>query len=499
MQCEIHIDKQKITNIRSAEGETRIISDSKNYIFHNAHVYPAFAESHGHLLLAGQSLAMPDISQARSAAECLQIIKKAPLRRGIWIYSYGWNQEIWTDNAPPNLKLIDEYFPDIPVCLIRTDWHAAWINSKALQLLNITADTQSPQGGCIEKDSKNTPSGILLDNAIKLAHNEIPEYSQSQKKEFILKAIDHLIQFGISEIHEMMLNIEDIPLFDELAEKNQLKINVIAYLNSNSVKNLDSLQVRPYTINKFELRGIKLFADGALGSRGAALFEAYSDSPQESGLLILDQSQIYKIAAQALSYGFDVATHAIGDLANSETIKAYAMLFDNDLVNSNILRLEHAQIISPEDLSILAQYPIICSLQPTHFLSDIQGMAQKRLSNRLGNAYRWLSILQSNIICSGSDFPIESPAPIHSIQIMTDIKHDAQFQRQETISPQQALDAYTINPRIATNAQNLRGSLDINQQADLVILDSDIISEKHKAKIIALFIDGEPVFINNNK
>ncbi|HPO64320.1 MAG TPA: amidohydrolase family protein, partial [Candidatus Kapabacteria bacterium] len=291
MQCfqgQIELKSSKILSLKNQAGIVKILSNGKIIEYKNCWAFPGFVDHHCHLLALGTRQMQINLFGLKSLKECLNVVKSKIRNQNDWIRGWGWNQELWNNKDFPTKNVLDEIFPNSPVYLSRVDGHAAWVNSAALKIANITKDTPNLKGGAILKDEKGEPNGILIDNAMQLVKHLIPELSYLQKKKAVSIAISELVKSGITQIRNMDLSLEQFNLLEELENEGSLPIKVNSYLIAQEDEYLQ------YNIipNKNERKmhhvvGIKLYADGALGSRGAALLEDYSDEQNQKGLLLL--------------------------------------------------------------------------------------------------------------------------------------------------------------------------------------------------------------------
>ncbi|MBI5326001.1 MAG: amidohydrolase [Ignavibacteriae bacterium] len=496
-QGKIIIEKNRIVATETFPGSVLIINKGKSNEFINSWAYPGFVDSHGHVAALGSKLTELDLSKCSSDEECVEWSLLNPRFRGVWLTGRGWNEELWRDKIEPDLKLLDYYYPDIPVYFTRVDGHAAWVNSKALQIAGIDEYTKEPDGGMIVKDKSGNPTGVLIDNAMDLVKKFIPRYDKNQLKELILSACNNLSSFGLTQVHEMDLHPDNAGAFIELDNENKLPVKIKAYLSAqkDEWKNYD---YTPSTYNNFSICGLKFYTDGALGSRGAALFDKYNDSDSR-GMMLINESELFNKSKAGLEKGFHIATHAIGDKANSLVLKTYSKLIEEGIANKDsILRLEHAQTIRTEDLKYLKHKNIIISIQPVHCISDAP-MAEKRLGDNCKYAYPWKSVLQSGgRIVAGSDFPIESHNPFIGIDAFVrrvPFNREDSFYPDERISREEALGAYCITPhKIFDEGFNYSDKL-VGMEADLTILDKNFLEfdEKDisKTKAVVTVVNGK--------
>ncbi|MDC1067982.1 amidohydrolase [Candidatus Kapabacteria bacterium] len=373
-------------------------------------IFNGLIDSHGHIMWQGMKNLGLDLQDCKSSNEVYnKCIEHNYQNSKNWIIGRGWNNEIWNSNDQLSIKELDKRFNQKPVFLKRVDGHSAIINSKALEMAGINADTINPDGGKILKDDAGKPNGFLIDNALDLIEDIIPTHSQDELQEFILSGIDLLASFGINHTCDMDVHLEWLDIFIKLATENKLKIQVDQYYRGFDNKWIE-LGLKPIKINNLSIKGLKFFADGAIGSRGARLIDDYSDDPGNKGLLLISEKELYLKAKQACNVGFEVSTHAIGDAANRMVLDVYEKL-RNDGFN-NILRIEHAQIVNPIDLPRFKELNIEAHIQPIHCISDDK-MAEKRLGERVNHSYPWKSLIEDGVnVYGGSDYPIESCDPL---------------------------------------------------------------------------------------
>jgi hypothetical protein len=474
----------------------QIILDDLIFYYPNTFVMPGITDSHCHIWGLGMKINGSDLSDAISAEHCIEKAIQKQSMRGNWLIGRGWNQENWNTQQFPDKNILDNYFKDTPVAFTRIDGHGLWVNSIALKIAGINTKTPNPKGGEIIKDSYGNPSGILIDNAMLLVERIIPEFTDKQLIQFILTGIDEGIKNGLTSFHDMDVSPGHLKILQELDRANQLKAKVYVYLSAQfddylSIKNLN------YSGNNLVIQGIKLYIDGALGSRGAALLQPYNDMPANSGLLLLSGSELYEKIETGINKNLDCAVHAIGDKANNEILKAFHKIGLNYPESKSKLRIEHAQNVSKEDLKIFADNNIIASVQPIHCISDIQ-MAEKRLGvfRCKDIAYKWKSFLDLGIqLTAGSDFPIESHNPFLGIDAFVNRMPnncDKPWNKEERITLDQALKAYTITPNEIVR-ENLNGKIELGYKADFIIIDNNL-SDKTKIKntlVVASFISGQ--------
>lgn len=447
---------------------------------------PGFIDAHGHVMGMGFAALTLDLSQTQSLAEALDKLRayaeRYPARP--WIIGSGWNHEKWGMDRFPTAAEIDAVIPGRPVYLNRVDDHAAWVNSAAMAAAGITAATKSPPGGAIQKiggQPNAKPSGIFVDNAKDLFKSHIPEPRAVERDLALQKAQEILLRSGVTTITDMGTSMQDWQSFRRAGDKGQLRVRIISY--AADIDNMIAIagpEPSPWLYDdRLRLVGVKLYLDGALGSRGALLKSPYADRPGESGLAQLNSAQLKNKMSRAAMDGFQVAVHAIGDKANDEMLSAVEEM-QLSYGGDRRWRNEHTQVLDPADLPRLAATGTIASMQPVHQISD-RLMAEARLGpDRLSGAYAWKSIIGSGArLAFGSDAPVESVNPFPGlVAAMTREGTDGQpfggWQPQERISREQAWRAYTLGAAYAGFAEDRLGSLEPGKRADFVIINEDI-------------------------
>lgn len=469
-----------------------IFSDNQQFLFPDCELLPGLSESHCHVWGLGMINSGMDVSGGDSEEATLRIAKRNDFRKGNWSTGRGWNNELWQNPLPPSRELADKYFPDNPIALTRVDGHSIWCNSKALEIAGINSNTTVPNGGIIIKDDEGSPNGLLVDNAMNILDEFIPDFTENQLRKFILKGLNICLNAGLTAVHDMDVSPKMIDIYHKLNCENKLPIRVFAYVGCQNDEAFNS-KIMPFKSEMFSIQGIKLFADGALGSYGAALLDDYSDKAGEKGLIILNALSILKKMVKASDLGFDIAIHAIGDAANREVLDAIEM-FRNERPQSNsIVRIEHAQTVHPDDLQRFKQLNVVASVQPIHFVSDAK-MAYKRLgdSRLVKSGYLWKSFEDAGVcLVGGSDFPIESHNPfigindfVHRFNELTNSRELAK----ERLSLESAIDCYSSNPYKALNVSN-NGSIKVGNKADFTIIKSNTLSEN--TELVSTFINGK--------
>ena len=445
---------------------------------------PGLIDAHGHILSYGLSLLRADLVNSSSEQDAInKTLAYAKANAGLtWIQGRGWNQTQWPSNAFPSAKSLDKAFPDQPVWLKRVDGHAGWANSKAMALAGITKATLSPEGGDIIRDENGEPTGVFIDNAMALIDNGIAPLTMTQQKQVLVKAMDSLASYGLTSVHDAGIDSNNITAFKELSQAGEMsiRINAMLYLPSNNWQ--QTLAAGQYQSNDdmFTFNSVKIQADGALGSRGAALIEDYSDHPGHKGLLLNTPKEFEYLVKTAMQQGFQVNSHAIGDNANKLVLDTYEKQIKASKSKQLRHRVEHAQVLRLADIPRFAELDIIASMQATHATSD-KNMAQDRLGKeRILGAYAWRKLLNANaVIAAGSDFPVESPNPFYGLHAsITRQDHNNNPQggwfAEEKMTPLEAFRSFTVDAAYSGHQEKIIGSLATGKKADFVLLEQNL-------------------------
>ncbi len=465
-------------------------------------LFPGFIDAHCHFYSYGiTKIKKADLTGTGSFEEILDILLKHHVAHPSgWLEGRGWDQNDWELKSFPAKDRLDELFPNTPVILTRIDGHAVLVNSEAMKRAGITADTKI-QGGEV-KVKNGEPTGILIDNAINPVTACIPAADIQMQKEALLIAEKNCFALGLTSVVDAGLDIEVIEVIDSLHKDNLLKMRMNCWISPGK-QNYDAfIREGIYRTDRLHVNGFKLYADGALGSRGACLLEPYSDDPGNSGLIMYDMDYYRNICDLAIQRGFQVSTHAIGDSAVRMVLNLYAEYLKGP--NDRRWRIEHSQIVHPDDFQKYADYSIIPSIQATHATSDMYWADERVGSERLKGAYAYKQLLNTNgWLPNGTDFPIENINPIYTFYASVTRKDlqgypEEGFQMENALSREETLQSMTIWAAKGNFEENEKGSLEPGKYADFVILDQDImIIPEQKipdTKVLMTFVGGEMVY-----
>lgn len=465
-------------------------------------VYPGFNDAHCHFNGYANNLAQyADLRGTASPEEIYERLKAHHDKfGGDWVLGRSWDQNDWAVKEFPDKTELDKLFPETPVYLVRVDGHAGWCNSKALEMAGITAATKVPGGDILLKNDQ--PTGVLIDNAMGLVSKLIPEISAEMQQKALLEAQANCFAAGLTSVTDCGLGKNAILLMQEMQNRGDLKMRVNAMLNPTEENFEFFVKNGPLATEKLVVRTIKLYADGALGSRGALLLKDYSDNPGNRGLQIETQEYYDKICQLAFDNNYTMATHAIGDSANRLMLNTYSKFLKGK--NDRRWRIEHAQIINPDDFAKFAEFSIVPSIQATHCTSDMYWAADRVGSERVKGAYAYQALLSQNgWLPNGTDFPVENIEPLFtffSSVFRTDHKGfpEGGWQITDGLTREQTLRSMTIWAAKASFEENEKGSLETGKYADFVILDTDLMNavpqQVLQAKIESTWIGGEKVF-----
>ncbi|MDQ2930277.1 MAG: amidohydrolase family protein [Gemmatimonadota bacterium] len=476
---------------------------------HGATAYPGFIDAHAHLLGLGIALQSVDLVGVTSYDEVVSRVaaRAKTAKPGEWIYGEGWDQNRWPVKEFPTHEALSRAVPDHPVVLNRIDGHAMLANAAAMRAANITAKTPDPSGGRIIRDAKGNPTGVFVDNAQGLIASALPAITPAQRAELLRAAAAESNKWGLTEVQDMGAERATIEALESLASAKKLPLRTYEMVTDDSAA-LAYYFARGLKKAEYDghvwVRGIKLFADGALGSRGAALLAPYSDDSGNTGLLVSTPEHLKSRSIDALKHGFQVSTHAIGDRGNRNALDAYEAALDAVPTTDARLRVEHAQIISPADMPRFAQLGVIPSMQASHQTSDMP-WAERRLGpERIRGAYAWRTLLNSGVVIpNGTDFPVERVNPIitfHSSVTRQDAENNPPggWYGDQRMTREEALRSMTLWPAYAAFQEGELGSITAGKYADFTILTRDIMTVAPErilgAQVVATYVGGQPVY-----
>ena len=483
-------------------------------------MYPGLTDAHGHLLGIGLREITLNLESVKSVEELKKEVKKVVEKTpvGETVYGRGWIETHWPEKRFPNRLDLDEISTDHPIILERADGHAVVTNSLALSLSGIDELTTAPFGGAINKfnnqygkKNKGTPNGMLIDNASILINDLLPKLTVKRKEEAYIIGAELYASRGWTGIHSMSVDPADISILNRLADENKIKIRVYNSVDINNPSEFPKV-LNNNELNSNELiqtRAIKLYADGALGSRGASLIEPYSDDPTNSGLMTLKEGEAKLILEKALKEGVQINIHAIGDFGNREVLRWYKNAFDqipiaNRKIKDPRWRIEHSQILHTDDISLFSEYGIIPSMQPSHAIGDLY-FAENRLGKkRLAGGYAWRSLIDTgSIIAGGTDAPVETGDPRIEFYAaivrkgLDGFTSDAWYNNQK-VNSQEALKMFTKWPAYASFREQEIGTIQVGKKADFTIFDIDILTSEASnilnAKPLMTIVDGKVAF-----
>jgi predicted amidohydrolase YtcJ len=465
---------------------------------------PGLADAHGHVASLGYAMSSVDLAGARDEAECVQRIaeRARTTAPGQWVFARGWDQTRWPTRRFPGLEALSRAVPDHPVVAFRVDGHAVWTNARTLALAGVGTDTRDPEGGRILRGPDGAPTGVLVDNAQGLVMEHLPRPTPEQTERAILGALAQLVALGITSVHDAGVDASTLAVYRGLAERRALPIHVYAMIDGQAPlpdveAQMDAWRATP-RIGRLTVRAVKMYADGALGSRGALLFQPYSDDPSTIGLAVTPEAELRARILEVARAGFQPAVHAIGDRAVHEVLGDF--LAASRLSPALRPRVEHLQILDPADLGTLVAARAIASMQPTHATSD-GPWAEERLghgTDRQRGAYAWRTVLDAHVpLACGSDFPVEDPDPfagIRSAVLRTwPGGPPGGWMPEQRMTLDEALRCFTSGAAYAEGAETERGRIAEGYVADAAVLSVDPLAVEHldRTALTMTIVDGE--------
>ena len=468
-------------------------------------ILPGLTDAHGHLSGLGLTVDTVNLVNTQSFDEILTRVKEraATTPRGEWVLGRGWDQNDWPVKEFPTAAMLDAAVPDHPVFLRRIDGHAAVVNTAGLRAAGITAATKDPEGGRVMRDASGNPTGTFVDAAMDLVEEHIPAPTAEQRKARVLAAAQAIAATGLTEMHDAGIDGATIAAVKELIDEKRFPIRVYAMLDDNDALLRQWFASGPLVEygGRLTIRSVKLYADGALGSRGAALLEPYTDDPTNSGLMLARPEHLEDVARRGRTAGFQINTHAIGDRGVRNVIDAYAKA---GVAPADRFRVEHLQVIAPADVPRLIERGIIASMQPTHATSDMYWAEARLGPERVKGAYAWRTILQSGgRLALGSDFPVEEVNPFLGIHAAVTRQDQKQWPAggwypSQRLTLAEAIRGFTLDAAYAAFEEKTRGTIEPGKLADLTIVEGDLVAmpktELYRTKVRYTVVGGEVVF-----
>jgi predicted amidohydrolase YtcJ len=503
-------DEGEIVALGDSEPMIRMFPEAKQVDLKGQTVLPGLIDSHGHLSGLALSFTRANLVGTSSKVEVMSRLSEfaADLPEGEWLLGRGWDQNDWPEQAFPNRQDLDAEFPNRPVWLRRIDGHAAWGNSLALAQADrdLSGDWQ-PQGGVIHRDGNGQPTGVFVDGAISLVESAVPAVSRDTYSAALDQAVQTLIGLGITGVHDPGVDRAMVELYLDKIREGKFPLRVYAMADGIR-ETLDWLcESGPVSepSGRLVMRSVKLYGDGALGSRGAALLEDYSDDPGNRGLLFASQTQVENDMRRIMACGLQVGIHAIGDAGNQQALDAYQKVIVEFPDNPGRHRIEHAQVLDLHDIPRFARLGIIAAMQPTHATSDMYWAVDRLGDERARGSYAWRSLLDNGAsLAFGSDFPVEQVDPmlgIYAAVTRQDLKGwpEGGWFPEQRLSREEAIHAFTLGAAFSGFAENTSGSLEVGKRADFIVLGRDIMTVPAEQipmiRVEQTWLDGKPVYI----
>ncbi len=476
-------------------------------------VLPGLIDAHAHLMNLGHALLNADLAGADSKAEIVARLQAfaRELPSDAWLLGRGWDQNRWPERAFPTAADLDAVFPDRPVWLKRVDGHAGWANSAALRAL--PADAQSrlrdadwqPEGGRVLRDPDG-PTGVLIDTAMDLVAEAVPAPDAALQARALQRALAEAVRFGLTGVHDMGVSAQDMALMRRFADRGALPLRITAYADGDAAALAGLCAFGPYRHpgGRLQMRGVKLYADGALGSRGAALLEDYADEPGHRGLMVMSAEQLRAAMLKARDCGLQVAAHGIGDRGNRVVLDLAAEVLGDAARGDHRWRVEHAQVVALDDIPRFAALGMAASVQPTHATSDMPWAGDRIGAERLRGAYAWRRFLDAGVALPlGSDFPVEAVDPmlgLYAAVTRQDLagRPPGGWLADQRLSRHEALYGFTAAAARAGFAESEVGTLAPGMRADFVILEDDYFevadARLPRIRVHSTWVDGEAVY-----
>lgn len=473
----------------------------------SATVVPGLIDAHGHVAGLGLTKQRVDLVDTGSKEEVLQRLHEfaKTLPAGAWLLGRGWDQNDWPEKEFPTAADLDAAFPERPVFLVRVDGHAGWANTAAMHAVkrDLGGDWQ-PDGGQVVRDASGRPTGVFVDSAMDVVEQAIPPLDDVTAERVLALGMREAVAHGLTGVHDMGVSLADLGRYRRLADRGEMPLRVNAFADGDSAALAELCRSGPYQhpSGRLQMRGVKLYIDGALGSRGAAMLADYSDQAGHRGLMLMQPEMLQQLTRNARDCGVQVATHAIGDRGNREVLDVFGRVLGD--ARDHRWRVEHAQIVASGDLARFAKLGVIASMQPTHATSDMPWAEARVGPERIVGAYAWRQLRDSGArLALGSDFPVESVDPrlgLFAAATRTDAKGMPQggWLPQEKLTAHEALRGFTLDAAYAGFDEDEIGSLEVGKRADFVVLAQDPLAVDPAGLrdliVLATYVDGREVY-----
>jgi predicted amidohydrolase YtcJ len=501
-------DDGRIVAVGSSEELLQQFPQAKRVDAAGRTVLPGLIDAHAHLLNLGKSLLNANLAGADSKEEILQRLTAfaVELPADAWLLGRGWDQNRWPEREFPTAADLDQAFPDRPVWLERVDGHAGWANSAAMRAVqrDLGGEWQPDGGRILREDGR--PTGVFIDNAMALLDAASPAPGTAAMELALRRALAESVRHGLTGVHDMGVSLPELALMRRFADAGQLPLRVTAYADGDNamLTALCALGPLQHRGGRLQMRGVKLYADGALGSRGAALLDDYSDEPGHRGLLVTAPEDLETAMRKAKACGLQVAAHAIGDGANRSVLELFERVLGADAKGDHRWRVEHAQVVSVDDIPRFRALGVVASMQPTHATSDMPWAGDRVGPDRLAGAYSWRSFLDAGVrLPFGSDFPVEAVEPMFGLYA-TVTRQDEKgnppggWLPGERLSLLEALHGFTTEAAFAGFAEQSVGRLAVGLRADFIVLDSNPFAIRPEAlrtlPVRSTWVDGREVY-----
>lgn len=511
------VKENRFAAVGDSKRLRRAYSDLAQIDAQGATVIPGFIDAHAHLLQTGLSLRRADLNGTQSPAEVVHrlqsFVSEHELAEDAWLRGHGWDQNEWPTSRSPSRMELDLAFPKRPVWLTRTDVHAGWANTAALEA-TVGVDTLhgmgNPEGGRIRRDEKGRPTGVLVDDAMGLVEDEIPPPTGRTRRRALTAALDHTARHGITSLHDAGTDLDEIQRYRRFIEDDRFPLRAYAMIDGvgDTFRHFSEHGPLHHPSGRLDVASVKLFADGALGSRGAALLEDYSDDPGNRGILLASAEELQQNIHRVVEAGFQPNTHAIGDRANRLVLDAYEAAMTDAAANDRRPRIEHAQVVAPSDRARFGSLDAVACVQPLFATSDMDWAPSRLGPDRIDSAYAWKSLQEAGArLAFSSDAPVESIDPIQGFHAAVTREDEggnpkARWHANERVSRTTALRAYTEGPAYASFQEDTVGSISPGQRADFAVLSGNIMTAAPRhlldVETLATYLDGSPIYARSD-